>query len=142
MVWSISTASRLGMMPVSAKSVALPRTRQRRRRPLSPRERARVFMALLTFAMFAWVLVLIFTDRGIPILYVLVCMYVLDIPDDWQTLRWFARWCAGDLDENDPGPVRPADYLSTPELVRFVARMVVLLVLTGMLLQAGVSAVL
>jgi hypothetical protein len=130
------------MMPVSAKSVALPRTRQRRRRPLSPRERARVFMALLTFAMFAWVLVLIFTDRGIPILYVLVCMYVLDIPDDWQTLRWFARWCAGDLDENDPGPVRPADYLSTPELVRFVARMVVLLVLTGMLLQAGVSAVL
>jgi hypothetical protein len=69
-------------------------------------------------------------------------MYVLDIPDDWQTLRWFARWCAGDLDENDPGPVRPADYLSTPELVRFVARMVLLLVLTGMLLQAGVSAVL
>jgi hypothetical protein len=130
------------MMPVSAKSVALPRTRQRRRRPLSPRERARVFMALFTFAMFTWVLFLIFTDRGIPILYVLVCMYVLDVPDDWHTLRWFARWCAGDLEENDPGPVRPVDYLSTAELVRFAARTVLLLVLIGMLLHASVTAVL
>jgi hypothetical protein len=142
MVWSISTASRLGMMPVSAKSIALPRTRQRRRRPLSPHERKRVFLSLFTFVMFVWVMALIFTDRGTPILYVLVCMYVLDIPDDWHTLRWFARWCAGDLEENDPGPVRAADYRSASELVRFVARMVLLLVLSGMLLHAGVEAVL